>query len=245
MRVDRRKPDELRPITVNTDFSAFAEGSALFEIGNTKILCNVSIDEGVPRWMDDDKKAGGWITAEYAMLPRSTHTRKPREIYRLGGRTQEIKRLIGRSLRAAVNLGALDSRTLICDCDVIQADGGTRTAAITGAYIALQIALHRLSKKEIISPQVISKQIAAVSVGIVEGIPMLDLCYEEDQKAEVDANIVMDSEGNYIEIQSTAEKESFSQLQLNEILKLAESGIFELLQIQSNILNERIGLNFQ
>jgi len=241
MRVDGRQPDELRSVVVKPDFSAFAEGSALFEIGDTKILCNVSIEEGIPRWMEEEKKAGGWITAEYAMLPRSTLTRKPREIYRLGGRTQEIKRLIGRSLRAAVNLGAIGSRTLIFDCDVIQADGGTRTAAITGAYVALEIAVHRLVEMEAISPQAITNQIAAVSVGIVDGIPILDLCYEEDQRAEVDANIVMDNNGNFIEIQSTAEVKSFSQQQLKEILYLAEKGIMELLQIQRTILKECIG----
>lgn len=241
MRVDGRQLNELRPVVINPDFSAFAEGSTLFAIGDTKILCNVSIEEGVPRWMDEDKRAGGWITAEYAMLPRSTLTRKPREIYRLGGRTQEIKRLIGRSLRAAVNLGALGSRTLIFDCDVIQADGGTRTASITGAYIALEIALHRLIEKEAISPQTITNQIAAVSVGIVDGVPMLDLCYAEDQKAEIDANIVMDDNGNFIEIQSTAEVKSFSKQQLNDVLFLAEKGIMELLQIQKAILKECIG----
>ncbi|MFN2176386.1 MAG: ribonuclease PH [Anaerolineales bacterium] len=210
MRADNRKPDELRPVVINTDFSSYAEGSVLISIGNTKVLCNVSIDENIPRWIEIEGRSGGWITAEYAMLPRSTHKRRPREIYRLGGRTQEIRRLIGRSLRAAVDLNSIGKRTFIIDCDVLQADGGTRTAAITGGYLALYIALKELEKKHILTINPFKNQIAAISVGIVRGVPMLDLSYEEDLIADVDSNIVMNNRSEFIEIQSTAEKESFS-----------------------------------
>lgn len=244
MRVDGRDPDEIRPLVINTDFTSFAEGSVLFTTGNTKILCNVSIEDSVPHWMEVEKKAGGWITAEYAMLPRSTHRRRPREIYRVGGRTQEIRRLIGRSLRAAVDLESLGRRTFIIDCDVIQADGGTRTASITGGYIAMVIALSRLIQEDAISREVIKNLISAVSVGIVDGTPLLDLCYEEDVNAQVDANIVMDDEGNFIEIQSTAERKAYSQDQLNELLELAIKGNSELINIQKSIIEECIGTGF-
>ena len=238
MRVDGRRPDELRPVVINTDFSSYAEGSVLISIGKTKVLCNVSIDDNIPRWMEIEDKPGGWITAEYAMLPRSTQKRKPREIYRLGGRTQEIKRLIGRSLRAAIDLNSIGKRTFIIDCDVLQANGGTRTAAITGGSLALFIALNKLEKEHLFRINPFKNQIAAVSVGIVNGIPMLDLSYEEDINAEVDSNIVMNDCGEFIEIQSTAEKNSFSYEKMEELLELAKKGIHELLQIQKSIQRE-------
>jgi ribonuclease PH len=238
MRADNRKPDELRPVVINTDFSSYAEGSVLISIGNTKVLCNVSIDENIPRWIEIEGRSGGWITAEYAMLPRSTHKRRPREIYRLGGRTQEIRRLIGRSLRAAVDLNSIGKRTFIIDCDVLQADGGTRTAAITGGYLALYIALKELEKKHILTINPFKNQIAAISVGIVRGVPMLDLSYEEDLIADVDSNIVMNNRGEFIEIQSTAEKESFSYELMEQLLQLAKNGINELIQIQKTIQRE-------
>ena len=238
MRADNRKPDELRPVVINTDFSSYAEGSVLISIGNTKVLCNVSIDENIPRWIEIEGRSGGWITAEYAMLPRSTHKRRPREIYRLGGRTQEIRRLIGRSLRAAVDLNTIGKRTFIIDCDVLQADGGTRTAAITGGYLALYIALKELEKKHILTINPFKNQIAAISVGIVRGVPMLDLSYEEDLIADVDSNIVMNNRSEFIEIQSTAEKESFSYELMEQLLQLAKKGINELIQIQKTIQRE-------
>ncbi|MFN2126825.1 MAG: ribonuclease PH [Anaerolineales bacterium] len=238
MRADNRKPDELRPVVINTDFSSYAEGSVLISIGNTKVLCNVSIDENIPRWIEIEGRSGGWITAEYAMLPRSTHKRRPREIYRLGGRTQEIRRLIGRSLRAAVDLNSIGKRTFIIDCDVLQADGGTRTAAITGGYLALYIALKELEKKHILTINPFKNQIAAISVGIVRGVPMLDLSYEEDLIADVDSNIVMNNRSEFIEIQSTAEKESFSYELMEQLLQLAKKGINELIQIQKTIQRE-------
>jgi ribonuclease PH len=238
MRLDGRKPDELRQIVINTDFSSYAEGSVLISFGNTKVLCNVSIDENIPRWMEIEGKPGGWITAEYAMLPRSTQKRKPREVYRLGGRTQEIRRLIGRSLRAAVDLTTIGTRTFIIDCDVLQADGGTRTAAITGGCLALYIAFKKLEKEHKITTNPFKNQIAAVSVGIINGVPMLDLSYEEDLNAEVDSNIVMNDQVEFIEIQSTAEKNSFSYEKMEELLKLAKKGILELLQVQKTIQRE-------
>jgi ribonuclease PH len=238
MRADNRKPDELRPVVINTDFSSYAEGSVLISIGNTKVLCNVSIDENIPRWIEIEGRSGGWITAEYAMLPRSTHKRRPREIYRLGGRTQEIRRLIGRSLRAAVDLNSIGKRTFIIDCDVLQADGGTRTAAITGGYLALYIAVKELEKKHILTINPFKNQIAAISVGIVRGVPMLDLSYEEDLIADVDSNIVMNNRSEFIEIQSTAEKESFSYELMEQLLQLAKKGINELIQIQKTIQRE-------
>ena len=238
MRADNRKPDELRSVVINTDFSSYAEGSVLISIGNTKVLCNVSIDENIPRWIEIEGRSGGWITAEYAMLPRSTHKRRPREIYRLGGRTQEIRRLIGRSLRAAVDLNTIGKRTFIIDCDVLQADGGTRTAAITGGYLALYIALKELEKKHILTINPFKNQIAAISVGIVRGVPMLDLSFEEDLIADVDSNIVMNNRSEFIEIQSTAEKESFSYELMEQLLQLAKKGINELIQIQKTIQRE-------
>jgi len=236
MRTDGRRFDELRPVTIVPGYVIYPEGSVLYAAGRTKVLCNVTIEEGVPRWMQAQNISGGWITAEYAMLPRSTHQRTPRETNGPGGRSHEIRRLIGRSLRAAIDLNKLGERTCIVDCDVIQADGGTRTAAITGGYVALAIALNKLIQAGLIPPDTIKTAVAAVSVGIVRGTPMLDLCYEEDSAAEVDMNVVMTARGEYVEVQSTAEGTPFSRSTLNELLDLAYQGIIELLDIQRQVL---------
>lgn len=236
MRIDRRQPDELRSISLTPNYVIYPEGSVLIAMGNTKVLCNVSIDENVPHWMKLEGKSGGWVTGEYALLPRSTHTRIQRETRGLRGRTQEIKRLIGRSLRAAVNLEHLGGRTCIVDCDVIQADGGTRTAAITGGYAALAIALQNLVDDGEISKDVFNSPVAAISVGVVDGIPLLDLCYAEDSAADVDVNVVMNHKNEFIEIQGTAEGAVFSRSVLDELLDLAQKGISELLIYQREIL---------
>ncbi len=237
MRIDGRNFDDLRPVILTPGFSDYAEGSVLIEVGKTRVLCNATIDEGVPRWMQAQNRPGGWVTAEYAMLPRATQLRTARETRGLSGRTQEIRRLIGRSLRAALNLEKLGPRTCILDCDVIQADGGTRTAAITGSYIALVLALKKLIDAQIIPEQVINSPVAAVSVGMLDGFPALDLCYAEDSTADVDFNVVMNSEGKFIELQGTAEQEPFTHSQLNELLNLAYKGIGELLKKQQEVLN--------
>jgi ribonuclease PH len=237
MRIDQRKPDQLRPVVITPGYVIYPEGSALITAGNTRVLCNVTVEEGVPRWMDVQKVSGGWITAEYAMLPRSTHTRSPREAPNPGGRSAEIRRLIGRSLRAAVDLEKLGRRTLTVDCDVIQADGGTRTAAITGAYVALAIALRKLIQAGAIPPETLNSPVAAVSAGVVNGEPMLDLCYEEDSLAQVDVNVVMNSRHEFIEVQGTAEGAPFDRLMLDELLDLAASGIAQLLDFQMDTLN--------
>lgn len=236
MRVDKRKPDELRDVTIVPDYICYPEGSVLISTGRTKVLCNVSIEDTVPNWMTAQGIPGGWITAEYAMLPRSTHHRIPRERNQIGGRTHEIRRIIGRSLRAAVDLDKLGPRTCIIDCDVLQADGGTRTAAITGGYVALVIALQRYFKLVDISNELIKSEVAAVSVGIVNGIPMLDLCYAEDAIAEVDSNIVMTSKGEFIELQSTGETTTFTGHALDQMLNLAYKGIGQLFEVQKSVL---------
>lgn len=238
MRADGRKADELRPVTITPHFTPHAEGSVLISIGSTKVLCNLTIEEGVPRWMQTQGVAGGWITAEYAMLPRSTQTRTPRETGSLGGRTQEIRRLIGRCLRSTVHLGLLGPRTCTLDCDVLQADGGTRTAAITGGYMALAIGLQRLIRTGLVSQDVLRAPVAAVSVGVVKGQPMLDLNYSEDSQAEVDANIVMNGRGEFIEIQSSAERSAFDRAVFEQLLGLAYQGIGDLLSMQSRLLSE-------
>lgn len=238
MRVDGRKTNELRSVIITPDYTTYAEGSVLIEMGKTKVLCNVTIEEGVPRWKQNQGRTGGWVTGEYAMLPRSTHQRTSRETFGLGGRTQEIRRLIGRSLRAAINLEKLGPRTFIVDCDVLQADGGTRTAAITGGYAALEIALRKLVQSEQIPAEALRNSVAAVSVGVVNGMPMLDLCYEEDSRAEVDANIVMNSLGHFIEVQTTAESEPFTRSTLDKLLNLAYQGIGNLLAMQRAVLDE-------
>jgi len=237
MRLDNRKPDELRPVSLTPDFVIYPEGSVLIAMGNTKVLCNVTIDNDLPRWMKIQGKSGGWVTGEYALLPRSTHTRTQRETRGLGGRTQEIKRLIGRSLRAAVNLDHLGSRTCIVDCDVLQADGGTRTAAITGGYVALALALKKLVNKGEISADVFASPVAAISVGVVDSVPMLDLCYAEDSAADVDVNVVMNGDDEFIEVQGTAEGATFSRPDLDVLLNLAQKGISELLVFQQKFLH--------
>ncbi len=231
-RIDGRKPDYLRPVTLTPDYVVFPEGSVLIAMGETKVLCNVTLEKGTPRWKQQQGIPGGWVTAEYALLPRSTHVRTSRETRGLRGRTQEIKRLIGRSLRAAVDLEKLGERTFILDCDVIQADGGTRTAAITGGYLALRMALQTLIEAGEEDPGVLLSPVAAVSVGIVEGVPLLDLCYTEDVAAQVDVNVVMNAAGEFIEVQGTAEGEPFPRNSLDAMLDLAEKGIRELLEIQ-------------
>lgn len=231
MRFDGRKPDELRKVKITLDFIKHAEGSCLIEFGDTKVICTVSVEEKVPPFLKDTGQ--GWITAEYSMLPRATAQRTIREAAkgRLTGRTQEIQRLIGRSLRGAVDLTKLGEITLWVDCDVIQADGGTRTASITGAFVALYRALQKIDKLD-----ALSSFIAAVSVGIVNGQPLLDLTYEEDSIAEVDMNVVMNDKGKFVEIQGTAEGKSFSREELDELLNLAEKGIKELIEIQKKTL---------
>jgi ribonuclease PH len=222
----------MRPVTITTNYLLTAEGSALIEIGNTRVLCAASIEESVPGFLRGSGK--GWVTAEYSMLPRATATRTPREVSkgRASGRTMEIQRLIGRSLRSVVDLQALGERSLILDCDVLQADGGTRTAAITGSYIAMSLALQQLVKFGAIKRSPLRECVAATSVGIVNGVPMLDLCYQEDSQAEVDMNVVMTGSGRFVELQATAEKTAFDDSQMLELISLARTGIAELVVIQ-------------
>ena len=235
-RADGRAYDELRPIRITPGFQSFAEGSALIELGKTRVLCSVSVDERVPNFVRE--VGGGWITAEYAMLPRSTVTRSNRDssVGRVTGRNQEIQRLIGRSLRAITDLNALGERTLIVDCDVIQADGGTRTAAITGSYVALYQAMQTLVNMGILSSVPLKSAVAATSVGIVRSYMLLDLCYDEDSNAEVDFNVVMTSKGDFVEIQGTAETKPFPRESIDSLLSLAEGGIKQLFQIQQATL---------
>lgn len=236
MRVDGRRTDELRPINFETNFNAFAEGSVLITQGRTKVLCTTTVEEGVPRWMQNQNKSGGWVTAEYAMLPRATIERTPRENFGLSGRTQEIRRLIGRSLRAAVDLEALGAITCIVDCDVLQADGGTRTAAINGGYVALALALGRLIRQGTISQEALRGPIAAVSVGLVDGEVLLDLCYEEDHRAQVDATVVQSIKGEFVEVQLSAEHGSFTRADMNRMLNLAVQGITKIIEAQAQVL---------
>jgi ribonuclease PH len=234
LRLDGRANDELRPVCITPGFQYYAEGSALIEQGNTKVICAVSVEDRVPAFLRGEGM--GWITAEYAMLPRATATRTPREENRVGGRTHEIRRIIGRSLRAAVDLNALGERTLTVDCDVLQADGGTRTTAITGSYVALVQALNGLVEKGTIASLPIKNAVAAASVGIVGGELLLDLCYDEDFWAEADFNVVMTSEGEFVEIQGTAESSPFSKETIDSVLSLAEMGIDRLFEIQKAAL---------
>ena len=231
-RIDGRAANALRPTKITPNFMPNAEGSAFIEVGNTKVICTASVEDRVPPFLRNQGK--GWVTAEYSMLPRATNTRTQREVGTRGvsGRTQEIQRLIGRSLRAVVDMSALGERTITLDCDVIQADGGTRTASITGAYVALLLACQKLQKDSVIKRSPIIQEVAAVSVGIVEGTALLDLCYVEDSGAEVDMNIVCTGAGKFIEIQGTAEKQAFSRDQMNEMLALAEKGIQQLMMFQ-------------
>ncbi|GIW47305.1 MAG: ribonuclease PH [Deltaproteobacteria bacterium] len=238
MRSDGRKWDELREVKITRGVMKYAEGSALIEMGETKVLCAATIEEGVPPFLQGSGK--GWITTEYSMLPRATRVRTARESVkgRVGGRTQEIQRIIGRALRAVVNLEYLGERTIIVDCDVIQADGGTRTASITGAYVALSDAVQYLLREGIIENNPITDFVAAVSVGIVNGEPVLDLTYEEDSIAEVDMNVAMTSGRLLVEVQGTAETKPFSRDSLNVMLNLAEEGILKLIAKQKEILAE-------
>src|ERR1700693_3830727 len=238
MRIDQREPGQMRPVKVTTEYLLTAEGSALIEVGNTRVLCAASIEETVPPFLRGTGK--GWVTAEYSMLPRATSTRTPREVTkgRASGRTMEIQRLIGRSLRSVVDLDALGERSIILDCDVLQADGGTRTAAITGAYIALSSALRELVKFGALKRSPLRDFVAATSVGMVGGVAMLDLCYQEDSQAEVDMNVVMTGSGQFVELQATAEKTSFDDQQLGSLLSLARRGIKELIVIQRQFENE-------
>lgn len=231
-RSDNRAPDQLRPVKITEGFLPYAEGSVLIEMGNTRVICSASFEERVPSFLRNTGQ--GWITAEYAMLPRATQQRTSRELGRGGpsGRTHEIQRLIGRSLRAVADMKALGERTIMIDCDVLQADGGTRTAAITGAYVAFALAGRLLLKNGKISKPVVTNQVAAVSVGIVKGAPLLDLKYDEDSIAEVDMNVVCTGDGRFIEVQGTAEREPFSRTQMDQLLSLASRGIDSLVALQ-------------
>ena len=239
MRPDGRSLTQLRAVTFTPGYTDYAEGSVLVTMGapglpgGTRVLCNASIEDKVPQWLAG--KGQGWLTGEYALLPRSTHARTPRETTP-SGRTQEIRRLIGRSLRVCVDLTRLGERTLTLDCDVIQADGGTRTAAVTGGYVATALALHKLIQAGLVPSEVLVTSVAAVSVGIVDGEPRLDLCYAEDSQAEVDCNVVMTAEGRFVEVQGTAEREPFDRASLNRLLALAERGIRELMAAQQAVL---------
>jgi ribonuclease PH len=232
IRTDQRKHDQLRPVTVTLDYLKTAEGSVLIEIGNTRVLCAASVEDSVPAFLRGGGK--GWVTAEYSMLPRATSTRTIREVSKgkPSGRTMEIQRLIGRSLRSVVDLASLGERSIILDCDVIQADGGTRTAAITGAYIALASAVGKLLKFGTLKKSPLLDSVAATSVGILKGVPILDLCYEEDSQAEVDMNVVMTGSGKFVEVQATAEKTAFDDAQLAALLGLARAGIAQLTALQ-------------
>ncbi|MGG1312445.1 MULTISPECIES: ribonuclease PH [Cohnella] len=244
MRSDGRQARELRPFAVTLHPNKFAEGSVLIEMGDTKVLCTATVDEKVPPFQKGQGK--GWITAEYSMLPRATQTRNPREASRgkLSGRTMEIQRLIGRVLRSVVRLDALGERTITLDCDVLQADGGTRTTSITGSFIALALAVHKLSQTVSFPVYPITDYLASVSVGLLQGQTLLDLNYEEDSKAQVDMNVVMTGSGAFVEIQGTGEESPFTRAELDGLLGVAEEGILKLIEMQREVLGEaglRIG----
>jgi len=245
LRNNDRLPDQLRPVVLTPDFTRYAEGSVLIECGETRVLCTASVENRVPQFLRGTGK--GWVTAEYGMLPRSTETRMVRESTRgkPSGRTQEIQRLIGRALRSVVNLDLIGERTVWIDCDVLQADGGTRTASITGAFVALAMALEGLRRDGILEENVILDLVAAVSVGICRDIPLLDLDYCEDSAAEVDMNVVKTGSGNFVEVQGTAEGAPFSDSRLRELLALAEKGIRELVRIQAETLNAKFDGGFE
>ncbi|HXD33221.1 MAG TPA: ribonuclease PH [Pyrinomonadaceae bacterium] len=231
-RTDGRLLDQLREVRITPGYLPYAEGSVLIEMGNTKVICGASLEDRVPPFLRNS--GHGWVTAEYAMLPRATQQRTSREIGRGGpsGRTHEIQRLIGRSLRAVADMNVLGERTLTLDCDVLQADGGTRTAAITGAYVAFALASEKLRRSGKLNKSLLAGEVAAVSVGIVDGVPLLDLKYDEDSRAEVDMNIICTGDGRFIEVQGTAEREPFTEEQMNQLLGLARKGISQLVEIQ-------------
>ncbi len=239
LREDGREPGEIRPVRFHKDFAPAAKGSVLVEMGKTRIVCGVSVQESVPRWMQNQKVAGGWVTAEYSMLPYASPERKSRESStgKIGGRTQEIQRLIGRSLRAVIDLEALGRRTMWVDCDVVQADGGTRTAAVTAGCVAVRLAVRRLMEEGLLDADPVREAVAAVSVGIVRGVPLLDLCYTEDVEAEVDMNVVMTASGKFVEVQGTAETDPFSKTELSSMMRLAGSGIETLVMEQEKALS--------
>ena len=236
MRSDNRQSDEPRPSNIQPGFLPTAEGSALIEVGNTKVVCSASVQQGVPAFLRGSGR--GWVTAEYAMLPRATSTRTQREVSRgrVGGRTHEIQRLIGRSLRAVTDLEKLGERTIFIDCDVLVADGGTRTAAITGGWVALALATRQMVEFSMITAMPVTDHVAATSVGIIDDTPLLDLCYEEDSRAGVDMNVVMNSVGEYVEVQATAEGQLFSGEQLQDLLALAGKGVRRLMDLQKEII---------
>lgn len=239
-RADGRTLDQLRPISFEIGFTQWAEGSVLTKFGQTHVLCNATLDDNLPRWLRNAADPHGWLTAEYAMLPRSTQQRVQREKRWPKGRTQEISRLIGRSLRMAVDLKLLGQRQIIVDCDVLQADGGTRTAAISGGWLAVKLALQPLIDAGELPPEVLARQVAAVSVGVVGGVPLLDLPYDEDVRAEVDLNVVMTAVGDLIEIQGTGEKKPFSRQQLDQLIDLADGGIQQLCHAQKTAVNSQL-----
>lgn len=236
VRTDGRAADELRPVRITRGFLPYAEGSVLIEMGNTRVVCSASLEDRVPPFLRNQGQ--GWLTAEYAMLPRATQTRTARETGRGGpsGRTHEIQRLIGRSLRAVADMKVLGERTITIDCDVLQADGGTRTAAITGAYVALALASQQLVKVGKIQRSIVTDQVAAISVGIVGNTPLLDLKYDEDSRAEVDMNVVCTGDGRFIELQGTAEREPFTRAQMDDLVALATRGIEALIAVQKNVI---------
>lgn len=238
LREDGRQFDEKRQVKITRNYTMYAEGSVLIEVGNTKVICTATVVEKVPPFLKNQGK--GWITAEYSMLPRATGERNAREAAKgkLGGRTMEIQRLIGRALRACIDLEKLGERTVTIDCDVIQADGGTRTTSITGGFIALEMAMKRLVEKGTLTESPITSNVAAISVGVVNGTPMLDLMYTEDSAAEVDMNVIMNSKGEFVEVQGTGEESTFTRKELNDLLDLAEKGINELIDIQKYEIEE-------
>ncbi len=235
-RIDERKNDELRPVNIIENFVSCAEGSFLIEVGRTRVLCNASIESKVPRWLEG--KGKGWVTAEYSLLPRSTDSRVGRERKSVSGRTQEIQRLIGRSLRAITDLEALGENSIIVDCDVLEADGGTRTASIVGAFMALAQAIKIIKSEQNIDSQILKKWVTAVSVGVLDKTPILDLNYPEDSKAEVDMNVVFADGTDLIEVQGTGEESTFTRAELNQLLDLAEKGCGELMKIQKQYVGE-------
>jgi ribonuclease PH len=239
-RNDNRRPDEIRPVKIISDYISTAEGSALIEIGNTRVICTASVEESVPSFLRNSGR--GWVSAEYGMLPRATLTRSPREAARgkVGGRTHEIQRLIGRSLRAVTSMEKLGERTILVDCDVIQADGGTRTASITGGFVAMGMAMQKLVQAGTLKAMPLRDFVCAISVGVVEGEALLDLCYEEDSSADVDMNLVMTGSNRFVEVQASAERQVFDEAQLQTMMGLARKGMESLLASQKAILGELV-----